>query len=43
MQKQLLEMGSEPIGSTSAEMKAQINKELDTFGALTKQIKLTVD
>ncbi len=43
MQKQLLEMGSEPIGSTSGEMKAQINKELEAFSALTKQIKLTVD
>ena len=43
MQKQLLDMGSEPIGSTSAEMKTQINKELDEFGALTKKIKLTVD
>jgi len=43
MQKQLLDMGSEPIGSTSEEMKAQINKELDAFGTLTKQIKLTVD
>jgi tripartite-type tricarboxylate transporter receptor subunit TctC len=43
MQKQLLDMGSEPIGSTSGEMKTQITKELDEFGALTKQIKLTVD
>jgi tripartite-type tricarboxylate transporter receptor subunit TctC len=43
MQKQLLDMGSEPIGSTSSEMKTQINKELDAFEVLTKQIKLTVD
>ncbi len=43
MQKQLLDMGSEPIGSTSSEMKVQITKELDEFSALTKQIKLTVD
>jgi len=43
MQKQLLDMGSEPIGSTSSEMKTQINKELDAFGVLTKQIKLTVE
>jgi hypothetical protein len=43
MQKQLLDMGSEPIGSTSGEMKTQINKELDAFEVLTKQIKLTVD
>lgn len=43
VRKQLLEMGSEPIGNTPAEMKAQITKELDEFGALTKQIKLTVD
>lgn len=43
MQKQLLDMGSEPIGSSAEEMKVQINKELDAFGALTKQIKLTAD
>lgn len=41
--KQLLEMGSEPIGNTPAEMKTQINKELLEFGELTKQIKLIVD
>lgn len=41
--KQLLEMGSEPIGNTPAEMKAQIDKELLEFGDLTKQIKLIVD
>lgn len=43
MQKQLLDMGSEPIGSTSEQMKTQINKELDEFGTLTKKIKLTVE
>lgn len=43
MQKQLLDMGSEPIGSTSEEMRIQVNKELDEFGTLTKKIKLTVD
>ncbi len=43
VRKQLLEMGSEPIGNTPAEMKAQIDKELLEFGSLTKQIKLIVD
>lgn len=43
VRKQLLEMGSEPIGNTPAEMKAQVDKELLEFGALTKQIKLIVD
>ena len=43
MQKQLLDMGSEPIGSTSEEMRIQVNKELDEFSTLTKKIKLTVD
>jgi len=41
--KQLLEMGSEPVGSTPAEMAAQITKELTEFGELTQKIKLTVD
>lgn len=43
VRKQLLDMGSEPIGNTSAEMKAQITRELEEFGTLTKQIKLTVE
>ena len=43
VRKQLLEMGSEPIGNTPAEMKAQIDEELLEFGSLTKQIKLIVD
>jgi tripartite-type tricarboxylate transporter receptor subunit TctC len=41
--KQLLAMGSEPVGSTPAEMAAQITKELTEFGELTQKIKLTVD
>ncbi len=41
--QQLLDMGSEPVGGTAAEMKAQIMKELNAFGELTQKIKLTVD
>jgi tripartite-type tricarboxylate transporter receptor subunit TctC len=41
--KQLLDMGSEPVGNTPDEMAAQIKTELNTFEALTKQIKLTVE
>lgn len=43
VRKQLLEMGSEPVGNTPAQMAAQIKSELDAFEALTKQIKLTVE
>jgi tripartite-type tricarboxylate transporter receptor subunit TctC len=39
----MLDLGAEPIGNSSAEMAAQINKELETFGALTKQLQLVVD
>jgi tripartite-type tricarboxylate transporter receptor subunit TctC len=43
VRKQLLEMGSEPVGNTPAEMAAQIKAELTTYESLTKQIKLTVE
>ena len=43
VRKLLLDMGSEPVGNTQAQMAAQIKSELDTFEALTKQIKLTVE
>jgi hypothetical protein len=39
----LLATGAEPIGNTAAEMSAQVKKELDSFAALLKQIKLTVE
>jgi tripartite-type tricarboxylate transporter receptor subunit TctC len=41
--KRMLELGAEPVGNSSAEMAAQINKELEMFGALTKQLHLAVD
>ena len=43
MKSQLLATGAEPVGNTSAEMSAQIKKELESFAALLKQIKLTVE
>jgi tripartite-type tricarboxylate transporter receptor subunit TctC len=43
VKSQLLATGAEPIGNTAAEMSAQVKKELDSFAALLKQIKLTVD
>ncbi|HWI80746.1 tripartite tricarboxylate transporter substrate binding protein [Ramlibacter sp.] len=43
VRKQMLEMGSEPVGNTPAQMAAQIKTELDAFGAVVKQIKLTVE
>jgi tripartite-type tricarboxylate transporter receptor subunit TctC len=39
----MLDLGAEPVGNSSVEMAAQINKELETFGALTKQLQLVVD
>lgn len=39
----MLDLGAEPVGNSSAEMAAQITKELETFGALTKQLHLVVD
>ena len=43
VKSQLLATGAEPVGNTSAEMSAQIKKELDSFATLLKQIKLTVE
>ncbi|MFD0669270.1 tripartite tricarboxylate transporter substrate binding protein [Ramlibacter sp. MAHUQ-53] len=43
VRKQLLDMGSEPVGNTPAQMAAQIKSELDAFESLVKQIKLTVE
>ena len=43
VRSQLLATGAEPVGNTSAEMSAQIKKELESFAALLKQIKLTVE
>ena len=43
VKSQLLATGAEPVGNTSAEMSAQIKKELASFAALLKQIKLTVE
>ena len=43
VKNQLLATGAEPVGNTSAEMSAQIKKELASFAALLKQIKLTVE
>jgi len=37
------ELGAEPVGNSSVEMAAQIKKELETFGTLTKQLQLVVD
>lgn len=43
VRKQLLDMGSEPVGNTSAQMGSQIKAELDAFESLAKQIKLSVE
>jgi len=43
VRKQLLEMGSEPVANTQAQMAAQIKSELDQFESLARQIKLTVE
>jgi hypothetical protein len=37
------DLGAEPVGNSSVEMAAQIKNELETFGALTKQLQLVVD
>jgi tripartite-type tricarboxylate transporter receptor subunit TctC len=39
----MLDLGAEPVGNSSVEMAAQIKMELETFGALTKQLQLVVD
>jgi len=43
VRKQMLEMGSEPVGNTPAQMAAQIRNELDAFQSVVRQIKLTVE
>ena len=43
VRKQMLEMGSEPIANTPAQMAAQIKSELEGFETVAKQIKLSVD
>lgn len=43
VRKQLLDQGIEPLPSTSAELKARIDKELTEFGALAKRAKLSAD
>ena len=43
VQAQLLEMGSEPVGNTPAQMGAQIKAELEAFESVVKQIKLTIE
>jgi len=43
VRKQMLDMGSEPIGNTQAQMAAQIKSELESFGVIARQIKLTVE
>jgi tripartite-type tricarboxylate transporter receptor subunit TctC len=42
VRQQMLGMGSEPIGNTQSQMSLQIKQELQSFGAIAKQIKLTV-
>jgi tripartite-type tricarboxylate transporter receptor subunit TctC len=43
MKKQWLDMGAEPVGSTPAEMGAQIKSEMEKFGALATKAKLSLD
>ena len=43
VRKQLLEMGAEPVGDTSAQMAAQIKTELENYGSIARQIKLSVE
>lgn len=43
MRKQFQEMGAEPLGSTPAEMTAQIKAEMEKFGALATKAKLSLD
>jgi tripartite-type tricarboxylate transporter receptor subunit TctC len=43
MKKQWLDMGAEPVGSTPAEMSAQIKSEMEKFGALATKAKLSLD
>ncbi len=43
VRKQMLDMGSEPVADTPAQMAAQIKTELEGFGVVARQIKLSVD
>ncbi|AOB31352.1 MFS transporter [Bordetella sp. H567] len=43
VRRQLLEIGAEPIGSTPAQMGAQIQAELDSYKALATKINLVVE
>ncbi len=43
VRKQMLDMGSEPVADTPAQMAAQIKTELESFGVVARQIKLSVD
>lgn len=40
--KRLLDAGAEPVGSTSEQMAAQIQREIEQFGRLVRQAKITV-
>ncbi len=43
MRAQLLAAGAEPVGSTAAEMAAQIRAEVSRFGALAKKARLELE
>jgi tripartite-type tricarboxylate transporter receptor subunit TctC len=43
VRKRLTEAGAEPVGNTPEEMAAQIKTETETFAAVVKQAKITVD
>ncbi|MDB5592533.1 tripartite tricarboxylate transporter substrate binding protein [Enterovirga sp.] len=43
MKARLLELGSEPVANTPAEMAAQIKQELETFEGIIKQINLVIN
>jgi tripartite-type tricarboxylate transporter receptor subunit TctC len=40
--KRLLDAGAEPVGSSSEQMAAQIQREIEQFGRLVRQAKITV-
>ena len=42
VQKRLLEAGAEPVGSTPAEMTAQIKRELERYGKIVRDANITV-
>jgi len=43
IRRQLLDIGAEPVGSTSTQMGTQIKAELSAYEALAKQVKLVVE